>query len=167
MANYLKKKNYYKDFQIIISRNSSKKLLNIWQKSKKTERFHILCDFNLNKKIFYIENKEIFFEFPTNQKKINIPIPLNILQLCYKNNIAYEILIKEKLFSNNEVTPIFQQQTIFPIFQKELYNHYYIVFTPLILKSNDGTIFKLCEPNLEREIIGPILEIQVIFIKKK
>lgn len=34
------------------------------------------------------------------------------------------------------------------------------VFEPLALRANDGKVFKLTEPNQERDIVGSILEMQ-------
>src|SRR5690606_31619122 len=56
-------------------------------------------------------------------------------------NIAYEVILNQKQLFDENTTPSAK-------------------FEPLIRISTDGIQFKLCEPNLEKEIVGPILEIQ-------
>lgn len=126
---------------LIISRSTSNKLLTCLKKRQPS--LQAPCNFNSFKYNFQISNDVILFDYTTKFK-----IPEEIVHTCYKKNIAYHI----------NLSP--QNTTTWPNAHVEDTNdkQMFAIFHPLVLV-NGKQIFKLCEPNLEHESVGPILVI--------
>ncbi len=116
---------------------------------------------------FQIQGGRVFFESGSRgQTRLSFEIPVQVFRDCFQRNLAYRVSLERRgavgqpagarsaapgewIPPRREVTP------------EAGCGPWIAIFEPLVLRAQaDGKVFKLSEPELERGLLGPILEME-------
>ncbi|MBI4584432.1 MAG: RsmD family RNA methyltransferase [Planctomycetes bacterium] len=153
----------------IISRCTASEVLKRLKSAGKGGEARSPTDFNSTFTRFQIQGGRVFFESRSPAlPRLSIEIPVRVFEECFQRNLAYRISMERRSAAGEPAETVAQHaapgEWIPPRLEVTLEGEsgpWIALLDPLVLRAKaDGKVFKLSEPELERGMLGPILEME-------